>query len=103
MGSGEDSAEGAKEKKPRRKAKQTDGRPTEGQAGKLRGESPGKSEVGRAVTSERASEREGGRVGRAAGRGGGPGLAGGAPTDPCRRLLPSQAALSSPTASVSQR
>jgi hypothetical protein len=67
-------------------------------ARKLLGESPGNSEVGRVVTSQ-----EGGRVGRAAGRGGGPGLAGGAPTDPCRRLLPSQAALSSPTASVSQR
>lgn len=78
-----------------RKEKQTDGRPW------------GREALKRAPRRERggesSDEQEGGRVGRAAGRGSGPGLAGGAPTDPCRRLLPSQAALSSPTASVSQR
>lgn len=71
MGSGEDSAEGAKEKKPPEEG-EADGRPR-GQAGKLRGESPGKSEVGRAVTSERAERAGGresgaGRQGAAAGR-----------------------------------
>lgn len=65
--------------------------------GKLQRERPGER------GGESNDEQEGGRAGRAAGRGGGPGLAGGAPTDPCRRLLPSQAVLSSPTASVSQR
>lgn len=78
----------------------------EGEADRRENEGQGSSEERaqeRARWGESSDEQEGGRVGRAAGRGSRPGLAGGAPTDPCRRLLPSQAALSSPTASVSQR
>lgn len=103
MGSGEDSAEGAKEKKPPEEG-EADRRETEG-AGREAPRREPRKERGGESSDERASRASGraGEWGGQAGRGGGPGLAGGAPTDPCRRLLPSQAALSSPTASVSQR